>query len=149
MPTTSQNIPSPLNHDLLKPAESWVRLSSLKGHTSERLTQFFVPPPDTLATRQLHSKLRPPDGKQTFQIVSCKLQAGFNAWGERESRREPGCLEEGWKVWGHIHFQSLIALSDSVPLAASEGESNIACHVGRTVLGGTVEGAERLLVIAV
>lgn len=43
-------------------------------------------------------------------------------------------------MWGHTHFQSLIALSDSVPLAASEGESNIACHVGRTVLGGTVEG---------
>lgn len=65
-------------------------------------TQFSVPPPDMPAARQLHSKLWPPDGKCAFQIVSCKLQALEG----RENKRGPGCLEEGWKVWGHAHFQS-------------------------------------------
>lgn len=99
-------------------------------------TQFSVPPPDMPAARQLHSKLWPPDGKCAFQIVSCKLQALEG----RENKRGPGCLEEGWKVWGHSTLP-VTALSASVHLTAKEGESSLACGAGHTVLGGggTVE----------
>lgn len=100
VPTTSQNIPSSLNHDLLKPAERELgQIKQLKG-PHECLTQFFVPPPDTLPPANCTVSCGHQTASTLFRLFPVSYKLVLMLGGKERAGGNLGAWKRGGKCGG-------------------------------------------------